>query len=57
MRNVRHAYEKALEIATQIMSAQLQGSGIGNSIDAQSKGEYFLKLVETINAGIEKIPD
>ena len=54
---MRHAYEKAMDIATQLMVAQLQGSGIGNAVDAQNKGEYFLKLVETISAGIEKVPD
>lgn len=54
---MRHAYEKAMDIATQLMIAQLQGSGIGNVVDAQNKGEYFLKLVETINAGIENLPD
>jgi len=54
---MRHSYEKALDIATQLMVAQLQGNGIGNTIDAQNKGEYFLKLVEIINAGIEEMPD
>jgi len=54
---MRHSYEKALDIATQLMTAQLQGKGTGNTLDAQDKGEYFLKLVEIINAGIEKAPD
>lgn len=54
---MRHAYDKALDIATQLMAAQLQGHGIGNTTDAQNKGEYFLKLVETISSGLEKIPD
>lgn len=54
---MRHSYDKALDIATKLMAAQLQGHGVGNAIDAQSKGEYFLKLVETISAGIEQMPD
>lgn len=54
---MRHAYDKALNIATQLMAAQLQGSGIGNTIDAQNKGEYFLKLVNTISKGIAEMPE
>lgn len=54
---MRHAYDKAIDIATQLMVAQLQGGGIGNALDAESKGEYFLKLVEVISAGIEKMPN
>lgn len=54
---MRHSYDKAMDIATKLMAAQLQGNGIGNTIDAQNKGEYFLKLVEIINAGIEAMPD
>lgn len=54
---MRHAYDKAMDIATQLMAAQLKGQGIGNTIDAQNKGEYFLNLVEVISAGIEKMPD
>ena len=53
---MRHSYDKALDIATQLMVAQLQGKGIGNALDAEDKGEYFLKLVEVISAGIEKMP-
>lgn len=54
---MRHAHDKALDIATQLMTAQLKEQGIGNAIDAQNKGEYFLKLVEVISDGIEKMPD
>lgn len=54
---MRHAYDKALDIATQLMTAQLQGTGRGNTNHAEETGKYFLKLVEIINTGLEKIPD
>lgn len=54
---MRHAYDRSLDIATQLMTAQLQGTGCGNTNHAEEMGKYFLKLVEIINAGLEKAPD
>lgn len=54
---MRHSYEQAMDIAAKLMSAQIQGMGCGNTLQAENIGEYYLKLVEVIRAGLEKMPD
>lgn len=49
---MRHSWEKAMDIAAQLMAAQIQGQHCGNAIQAEEMGKYYLKLVETIHAGI-----
>lgn len=46
-------YEKAVDIATQLMSAQLQKKDVGNLTQAQAIGDYFLKLADTIYSGLK----
>lgn len=54
---MRHSYEQAMDIAAKLMASQLQGKDCGNTLHAEKIGEYYLKLVEVIQAGIEKMPD
>lgn len=47
-----------MDIATQLMVAQIQGQHYGSNVNqAKEMGEYYLKLVETIQAGIEDMDD
>lgn len=55
---MRHSWEKAMDIAAQLMAAQIQGHPYGTVINqAEEMGKYYLKLVETIHAGIEDKED
>lgn len=55
---MRHSHEKALDIATQLMVAQLGGAHFGTTdLEAEKLGKYFLKIVETIQPKIEEMPD
>lgn len=55
---MRHSHEKALDIATKLMAAQLGGAHYGTAdSEAEKLGKYFLKIVETIQPEIEKMPD
>lgn len=55
---MRHAYEKALEIAAELMAAQISSQPYGSNItQAEEIGKYFLKIVETIHNGIKNGPD
>lgn len=55
---MRHSYEKAMEIATQLTTANLQSACIGSTDTAAANlGNFYLKLVETLQAEIAKMPD
>ena len=55
---MRHAYDKALDIATELMKAQLAYQGFGTAqSQAEEIGKYFLGIVNTIYEGIKDAPD
>ena len=55
---MRHSYEKALDIATQLTVAQISaGAFTQTESGAEAISECFLKIVETIQQKIERMPD
>lgn len=55
---MQNAHEKAIEIATTLMSANMKANGYGKNIsEADEMAKFFLKLESAIADGLEKLPD
>lgn len=55
---MKESHEKAIEIATALMSVNLKNNGYGKRIEqADEMAEFFLRLESKIADGLEKVAD